>query len=44
MPARDKRHVQLEGGHMPPLQDIMREVLDWLDVMSDRWRSINDKA
>jgi serine/threonine protein kinase/cephalosporin-C deacetylase-like acetyl esterase len=30
-PARDKRHVQLESGHIPPLQDIMREVLDWLD-------------
>ena len=30
-PARDKRHVQFESGHIPPLQDIMREVLDWLD-------------
>jgi hypothetical protein len=23
--------VQVDGGHIPPLQDIMREVLDWLD-------------
>jgi serine/threonine protein kinase/pimeloyl-ACP methyl ester carboxylesterase len=30
-PARDKRHVQFDTGHVPPLQDIMREVLDWLD-------------
>jgi serine/threonine protein kinase/cephalosporin-C deacetylase-like acetyl esterase len=30
-PARDKRHVQFDGGHIPPLQDVMREVLDWLD-------------
>jgi hypothetical protein len=30
-PARDKRHVQFDSGHVPPLQDIMREVLDWLD-------------
>ena len=25
--ARDKRHVQFAGGHIPPLQDVMREVL-----------------
>ena len=30
-PVRDKRHVQLDGGHIPRLQDIMPEVLDWLD-------------
>jgi serine/threonine protein kinase/formylglycine-generating enzyme required for sulfatase activity len=30
-PARDKRLVQLDSGHVLPLQDIMREVLDWLD-------------
>ena len=30
-PAADKRLVQSDGGHIPPLQDIMREVLDWLD-------------
>jgi dipeptidyl aminopeptidase/acylaminoacyl peptidase len=30
-PARDKRHVQFESGHIPALQDIMREVLIWLD-------------
>ena len=28
---REKRHVQLDSGHMPPLQDVMREALDWLD-------------
>jgi serine/threonine protein kinase/dienelactone hydrolase len=30
-PARDKRHVQFDGGHMPPIQDVMREVLNWFD-------------
>jgi pimeloyl-ACP methyl ester carboxylesterase len=30
-PSGNKRHVQLESGHVPRLQDIMREVLDWLD-------------
>jgi dienelactone hydrolase len=27
----DKRYVLSESGHLPPLQDIMREVLNWLD-------------
>jgi hypothetical protein len=30
-PARDERHVQFDGGHITPLQDVMREVLDWFD-------------
>jgi len=30
-PERDKRHVQFDTGHVPPLQDLMREVLNWLD-------------
>ena len=30
-PARDKRHVQFDSGHIPPIQDVMREVLDWFD-------------
>jgi pimeloyl-ACP methyl ester carboxylesterase len=27
----DKRHAVLDGGHLPRLQDTVREVLDWLD-------------
>lgn len=27
----DKRHVLSESGHVPPIQDLMREVLSWLD-------------
>jgi hypothetical protein len=31
-PEKDKRHALLEGGHLPPkLQEVIREVLDWLD-------------
>jgi eukaryotic-like serine/threonine-protein kinase len=31
-PAADKRHVVLEGGHLPPRpQDVYKEILDWLD-------------
>ena len=31
-PERDKRHVLFEGGHVPPrIQDLIKEVLDWLD-------------
>jgi len=30
-PEGQKRHVQFDRGHMPPLQDVMREILDWLD-------------
>ncbi|MDZ4796520.1 MAG: hypothetical protein SGI92_00045 [Bryobacteraceae bacterium] len=30
-PAGDKRMVEIESGHVPPVQDLMREVLDWLD-------------
>src|SRR6516225_10791453 len=28
---KDKRHAVLDGGHMPPYEDIVKEVLDWLD-------------
>jgi len=29
-PEGQKRHVQFDSGHMPPIQDVMREILDWL--------------
>ena len=31
VPEKDKRHVVLEGGHIPPYDQMMREILDWLD-------------
>ena len=30
-PASDKRHVVLDGGHIPPYDQVMKEILDWLD-------------
>lgn len=30
-PEKDKRHAVLEGGHIPPYDLMMREILDWLD-------------
>jgi serine/threonine protein kinase/formylglycine-generating enzyme required for sulfatase activity/cephalosporin-C deacetylase-like acetyl esterase len=30
-PASDKRHVVLDGGHIPPYDQTMKEILDWLD-------------
>jgi dienelactone hydrolase len=30
-PAKDKRHVVLEAGHVPPNDVLSQEVLDWLD-------------
>ena len=30
-PAKDKRHVVLEAGHVPPNDVLTQEVLDWLD-------------
>ena len=30
-PERDKRHLQFDTGHIPPLQDTIREVLHSLD-------------
>ena len=30
-PESGKRHALFDTGHVPPLQDIMREALDWLD-------------
>ena len=31
VPADQKRLTLIDGGHIPRLQDIIREVLDWLD-------------
>jgi len=30
-PAKDKRHAVLDGGHIPPYDQMVREILDWLD-------------
>jgi len=30
-PAKDKRHLVLEAGHVPPNDVLSKEVLDWLD-------------
>jgi len=30
-PEHDKRHVLFESGHIPPMQGIIKEALDWLD-------------
>jgi hypothetical protein len=30
-PPDQKRFALFEGGHIPRLQDIIREMLDWLD-------------
>jgi serine/threonine protein kinase/formylglycine-generating enzyme required for sulfatase activity/cephalosporin-C deacetylase-like acetyl esterase len=30
-PEKDKRHAVLEGGHIPPYELTVREILDWLD-------------
>ncbi|MDQ1348291.1 MAG: eukaryotic-like serine/threonine-protein kinase [Acidobacteriota bacterium] len=30
-PEKDKRQVIYESGHVPPLKDLIRETLDWLD-------------
>jgi eukaryotic-like serine/threonine-protein kinase len=30
-PAKDKRHLVLEAGHVPPNDVLTQEVLDWLD-------------
>lgn len=30
-PEKDKRHVVYESGHHPPRQEIIKEVLNWLD-------------
>lgn len=30
-PAKDKKHVVFESGHVPPWPDVVRETLDWLD-------------
>ena len=30
-PEKDKRHVVLEAGHVPPTITVLKEILDWLD-------------
>jgi serine/threonine protein kinase/formylglycine-generating enzyme required for sulfatase activity/dienelactone hydrolase len=30
-PEKDKRHAVLDGGHIPPYDQVVKEVLDWLD-------------
>jgi dienelactone hydrolase len=30
-PAKDKRHVIIEGGHVTPMDDVIKETLNWLD-------------
>ena len=30
-PEKGKRHAVLDGGHIPPYEDMVKEVLDWLD-------------
>ena len=33
VPPEHKRHVLLEGGHVPnDLNSVMREILDWYDL------------
>lgn len=35
-PPEHKRHVVLEGGHIPPMADVIRESLTWLDRYQSR--------
>jgi formylglycine-generating enzyme required for sulfatase activity/cephalosporin-C deacetylase-like acetyl esterase len=30
-PEKDKRHAVLQGGHMPAYEQVVKEILDWLD-------------
>ena len=30
-PARNKRHVVFEAGHIPPNDLMIKEILEWLD-------------
>jgi dienelactone hydrolase len=30
-PEKDKRHAVLEGGHIPSYEQMVKEILDWLD-------------
>jgi eukaryotic-like serine/threonine-protein kinase len=30
-PEKDKRHAILDGGHVPPYEQTVKEILDWLD-------------
>lgn len=30
-PTKDKRHAVFEAGHVPPREQMIREILDWLD-------------
>ena len=31
VPEAKKRHALIEGGHIPPRLEVIRETLDWLD-------------
>ncbi|MGH9390172.1 MAG: alpha/beta hydrolase family protein [Vicinamibacteria bacterium] len=37
-PEQDKRHALIEGGHLPPLVEVIKESLDWLDRYLGRVR------
>ena len=30
-PEKDKRHAVFDGGHVPPNDLVIKEILDWLD-------------
>jgi hypothetical protein len=30
-PEKDKRHTAFESGHIPPIREVIKESLDWLD-------------
>jgi hypothetical protein len=30
-PEGDKRHAVIEGGHVTPMNDVIKHTLDWLD-------------
>jgi hypothetical protein len=30
-PEKDKRHAVFESGHTPPRDQMVKEILDWLD-------------
>lgn len=35
-PEKDKRHAVLDGGHIPPYDQMVKEILDWLDKYQGR--------
>jgi eukaryotic-like serine/threonine-protein kinase len=32
-PEKDKRYLLFDSGHVPPRNDIIRETLNWLDII-----------